>query len=99
MDLTIMDLKLTPQHPQLFSQELSKRGRPPDFIKLHLQQVIGGLHLGIGANSPLMLEEMLVHGFPHHHLLVKLDQKLLSLLMAHFIDLRFERSQAELLLQ
>src|SRR4028118_346496 len=47
----------------------------------------------------MMFQKMAVHGFPKHHLLVKLDQKLLSLFAAHVTYLCFEGTQAKLLLQ
>jgi len=46
-----------------------------------------------------MLQELLVHGFAHHHLLIELDQEFLGLLTAHFVDLGFKRAQTKLLLQ
>ncbi len=57
------------------------------------------LHLRIGPNAPLVLQKLLVHGFAHHHLLVELDQELLSLLTAHLIHLGLKGSQIKLLLQ
>jgi hypothetical protein len=57
----------------------------------------GSLELGTGSNAPFMLEELLIHGFSHHHLLIHFDKKLLSLLPAHFIDLAFKGSEIELL--
>ena len=46
-----------------------------------------------------MFEKVLVHILSHHHLLVQVDQKLLSLFAAHLVHLHFERGQIELLFQ
>lgn len=46
-----------------------------------------------------MLQEVLVHVFFDHHLLIELDQEVLSLFAAHMLDLGFKRTKAELLFQ
>lgn len=55
------------------------------------------LQIRARINPPLVLKEVAIHGFPHHHLFVKLDQEVLRLLMTHASNLRFKGTQTKLL--